>query len=104
MPVKMVKGKETKSVAVEGKVETQSTKAPPNEETVPLGSVVVEKASPMVGVKLGMTKNLGNYESFRADVSLYMPVQEGESLDKVFTQVKDWVDKKMEQVIGEIAG
>jgi len=55
----------------------------------------------VISVKAGVTVNLGNYESGRVDVMLSMPcyVQE---VEDVYSQVKDWVDKKVAQEYKEL--
>lgn len=54
-----------------------------------------------VGFHANLTKNMGNYESAKAGVSLMMPCYAGE-LDEVFEFTKDWVDKKMVAVADEL--
>jgi len=56
-----------------------------------------------VGMKLGHTKNLGDYESVRVDVSLYMPSKtDKKSLDKTFKKVFKWCDKKLADIVGDL--
>ena len=50
-----------------------------------------------VGVKAGLTVNLGNYSSMRVDVSLDMPCYVTE-LDKVFDFSQEWVDARLEAI------
>lgn len=54
-----------------------------------------------VGFKVGYTKNLGNYESMRIDVSVNMPCYPSEMQD-VFAFCKQWVDDKMDAVVAEV--
>ncbi len=54
-----------------------------------------------VGFKMGMTKNLGNYESVRIDVSLYLPCYTSE-IETVFEYAREWVDDRMDEVITDI--
>lgn len=54
-----------------------------------------------VGFSLSATRNLGNYNSVKAEVRLNMPCYPNE-IDEVFTFAKDWVDGKLEQVMGDI--
>lgn len=66
-------------------------------ETPHLKKVTVAKMS-KVQVALGYTKNLGNYESLRVDVSLEMPCALG-SEDAAFSTAFDWVDGKVNEVL-----
>jgi len=54
-----------------------------------------------VGFKMGYTKNLGNYESMRIDVSVFLPCYTTE-LDTVFDFAKEWVDDHMEKTVSDI--
>lgn len=59
----------------------------------------------MVGVSLGLTKNMANYESLRIDVWCTDVVREGESFDQAFERVSDLVkariDYEMEEILGD---
>jgi hypothetical protein len=71
-------------------------------EEIKLGEMVVSDDVPManVGVKLGKTKNLGDYESLRVDVSLFMPSEtDKKSLNKTFKKCLTWCDNKMDEVL-----
>jgi hypothetical protein len=71
-----------------------------NTEEHVLGEVVVDKPLANVGVKLGKTQNLGDYESLRVDVTLYMPSEvDKKSLDKTFKRCLKWCDKKMVEIL-----
>lgn len=64
-----------------------------------------EESEPManVGVKLGTTKNLGDYESLRVDVSLFMPSKtDKKSIDKTFKKTFKWVDTKLDSIMGDL--
>lgn len=57
-----------------------------------------------VRVNAGVTKNLGNYESLRVDVSLTVPcyVEEMEKVQKrTATLVADMLDEEVEQYLGK---
>lgn len=90
---KQVVGKVEK-IAKDGSVEST--------EEIPLGEVVVSDDIPManVGVKLGKTINLGDFESLRVDVSLFMPSEtDNKSLNKTFKKALKWCDGKMDEVL-----
>ena len=92
-----------KKVQIIGKVETLAKDGSVNEteETV-LGDMIVSDDTPManVGVKLGRTKNTGDYESLRVDVSLFMPSEiDKKSLNKTFKKCLKWCDGKMDEVL-----
>jgi len=65
--------------------------------------VIVDKPMANVGVKLGTTKNLGDYESLRVDVSLYMPSDtDKKSLNKVFKKCFKWCDNKLDKIMDDV--
>lgn len=53
-----------------------------------------------VGIDVGFTKNLGNYQSSRVGVSLKIPCQHDE-IDKVFEYAQSWVDTKMQELMAD---
>ncbi len=61
--------------------------------------IIVDKPMANVGVKVGTTENLGNYNSRRVDVSLYMPSDtDKKSLDKTFKKCFKWCVKKIDWI------
>ena len=71
-------------------------------EEIVLGDMVVSDDTPManVGVKLGTTKNLGDYNSLRVDVSLFMPSEtDKKSLNKTFKRCFKWCDTKLDEIV-----
>lgn len=71
------------------------------EETVG-DPVILDKPMANVGVKVGKTMNLGNYESVRVDVSLYVPCEnEDEAINQTFDLVSNWCDLKMLGIMEE---
>jgi hypothetical protein len=86
-----VKGK-IEILAKDGSVEST--------EEIVLEEVEIDKPMANVGVKLGATVNLGDYNSRRVDVSLYMPSEtDRKSLDKTFKKALKWCDKKVTEII-----
>lgn len=74
--------------------------------TEPVGPVIL-KTEPManVGLSVATTKNLGNYESVKYSVSLFMPSAVDEaSLNTTFATISSWVDAKMGTIAAELAG
>jgi hypothetical protein len=55
----------------------------------------------LVGFKIGHTKNLGNYETVRIEVSLVLPTYI-EHVDMAYKTCKDWADKKLTEAVMEI--
>ena len=71
-------------------------------EEIELGEIVVSDDTQYanVGVKLGKTINLGDFESLRVDVSLFMPSEtDKKSLKKTFKFCKNWCDDKMDDIV-----
>lgn len=65
------------------------------------GPVAYEQPTCNVGARMGMTKNLGNFESLRVEVSLFMPCYPHE-LDDVYKFTKEWVDSRIEEIMTEV--
>jgi hypothetical protein len=61
-------------------------------ETLEVRQFVTEPAK--VGVNMGLTLNLGNFESARIDVSLSIPCY-SEETDAAYLYAKDWVEKRL---------
>lgn len=55
----------------------------------------------LVGFKIGHTKNLGNYESIRFEVSLTLPTTV-DKLDEAYDACKTWADKKLTEAVEEV--
>lgn len=75
------------------------------EEQIPLGAPYeVEDANKAnVGLALGLTKNLGNYESLKVTVSLFLPCAPvPEEIEETYAEIKGWVDAKIEDLNEEI--
>jgi len=66
-------------------------------EKVTKAPLLFDQPTAMVGVKGGLTINLGNYSSLRVDVSLTMPCYVTE-LEEVFAFTHGWVDEKLEGI------
>lgn len=82
-----------------GKVSKTDKSGTVDEEEV-LGEVVTSGPMANVGFRLSHTKNLGNYESLKVDVSLYMPSHtDKKSLNKTFKKLQKWCDNKMDEVL-----
>ncbi len=107
MAVKLKKSK----TAVAAVVSTERSSGAPQQESVPV-RVVESSGEPManVGFSASMTRNLGNYESVKFTVALYMPVPVDLSagadptpaLDANFQYVQQWVDAKIGAMLDEL--
>ena len=54
-----------------------------------------------ITVAVGVTKNMGNYESLRVDVAF---TGEFEDKEATFEEAKNWVVEKLEETVEEILG
>lgn len=92
-----------KKKQIVGKVETLDKDGEvADTEEFELGEMVVSDDKPManVGVKCGTTKNLGDYNSLRVDVSLFMPSEtDKKSLNKTFKKCFKWCDNKLAEIL-----
>ncbi len=86
-----------------GKVEIQEKGKDLKVTEIKVGEAIfVDKPMANVGMKVGMTKNLGNYESVRVDISLYMPcLTDDVSISETFDLIENWCDLKMQGIVKE---
>lgn len=67
------------------------------------GDALVNDPHATVGVSVGITKNLGNYESVKVTVSVFIPCAvDAEEINETYEQAKDWVDEKIASISQEI--
>jgi len=85
-----------------GQVKIQLPDGKVQEHIENMAEVISEKPMANVGMKVGVTKNLGNYESVRIDVSLYLPCDpEDQKINDTFDTISNWVDLKMQGIMEE---
>ena len=71
-------------------------------EVKPKGGVnIMAKKDSSLSMKLGLTLNLGNYESARIDVGATVPTPEGE-MDEKYDEMKEYLSGKLNKEIEEI--
>ena len=56
-------------------------------------------SAPVVGVSIGSTLNMENYESLRVDVWLSAPVEDGETIQQAYQRVTKTVDETLQEII-----
>ena len=54
-----------------------------------------------VGVTLGYTLNLGNFQSLRIDLTVNDNKREGENIDQAFERVYEFVENKLTEKVAE---
>ena len=104
MAVKVVKK------PVVGHVEVEQNKQVTQDEHPLVTQVDVSKVTASVGFSAAYTKSLGNYESLKIAVTLFLPVEvdptklhgNDKALDGAFMYVQSWVDKKVNDVLDEL--
>jgi len=98
MALKIVKG----AGHAETEIEYKSGAKKATNETV--GQITTMAEPALVTVSLAYTKNLGNYESAKAMVTLAMPCDaEPLVIEQTFKEVKVWVDAKLSELLTEIS-
>jgi|WetSurSiteA1Bulk_404760.scaffolds.fasta_scaffold21150_3 hypothetical protein len=100
MPVKIVKKGHSGSVVEEVVHKDKSTS---KKETELPFEHDGDGAMAEVGIVLGRTVNLQNYESARVSVSIKMPCPP-EDLDETFETIQSWADERVGQLLDEIMG
>ena len=88
-----------------GKTTVEDKKGGTLESEEPVGDPVVsEKPMANVGLSLGYTKNLGNYESAKVTVSCHLPCNPDiEHMDIAFDFAESWTNDKMEKILQELS-
>lgn len=67
------------------------------------GPIMVKPPQANVGVSMGMTRNLGDYNSLKFSVSLFIPCDvDVDQINETFAQVKQWVDERLNEINVEI--
>lgn len=73
------------------------------EQQTPLGTLVSDKPMATVFVSLGMTKNLGNYESLKMTVGVTLPSEPNDqALEATYGVAKAWCDEHLNQIVAEV--
>lgn len=57
--------------------------------------------TPVVGVSVGITKNMGNYESLKVDVWLTDKKQDDESINEAYERVSSVVSDVLQDIVNE---
>lgn len=67
------------------------------------GEVAYQEATANVGISVGLTRNLGNYESIKFTVSIHLPcLPTEEDIEQTYEDGKIWVDNKIDAINQEI--
>lgn len=57
--------------------------------------------APVVGVSIGSTMNMDNYESLRVDVWLTDAVHPNETFDQAYSRIVSIADKTLQTIVGQ---
>lgn len=88
---------------VVGSVETQHPDGSTETTEEILGEGVFTEQTAEITVSMGLTKNLGNYESLKFQVSIKMPCRmDAEDIEETYAQAKEWVDDKVNAINQEV--
>lgn len=77
----------------------------PIKEGTPLNHTEIHNINPQVqtvGVNIGVTRNMGNFESLRVDCWLTDVVQDGETHDQALKRVSDVVKEELMNQVQEL--
>ena len=61
----------------------------------------LDPSTPIVGVNIGTTLNMGDYESLRVDVWLTDNVSEDETTEQAYARVVQIVDKTLQEIVSQ---
>lgn len=99
MSVKIAK----KGVKVFGEIKKQYKDGSEQVELSPVADVLIQEPAANVGVTIGLTKNLGDYNSIKVSVSLHMPCPPTpEGIEDIYAVVLEWVDGKITAIDNEL--
>lgn len=74
-----------------------------DEQQVVGEDILIEGPAANVGVTCSITKNLGNYENVKVQVSLHLPCRlDADEIEETYKQCKEWVDEKIGEINEEI--
>ena len=97
-----------KSLATKAKENATVTRGTRNEQTELKKGVPNDHSrkhldgdTPVVGVSIGITKNMDNYESLRADVWLTDKKADYESMEEAYSRVAKIVSEVLQEIVGE---
>ena len=72
-------------------------------ESVVVGSVVEAPVMANVGVRMSRTINLGNFDSAKVEVSLYVPcAPHTKAIEAGYKLAVTWVDSKMAKLVKDV--
>lgn len=92
-----------KVVLVTGTVETTHKDGSIETKEEILAEINTKEATALVNVSMGLTKNLGNYESLKIQIGITIPcLPTGEDIEATYEQAKAWVDEKVSEVNAEV--
>lgn len=90
------------------RVEVKQAKSDPvtmKDEKIEFEPVEIAGTPETVSVSMGLTMNLGNFESARIDVFRSMPiVPSNENANTAFEEIKKWVGEKLQAEIKSVRG
>lgn len=61
----------------------------------------LDSDTPVVGVNIGTTLNMGDYESLRVDVWLTDKVSNNETVEQAYARVVKTVDKTLQEIVNQ---
>lgn len=65
------------------------------------GEITTSEPVANVGVSLGTTVNIGNYNNIKINVSLHLPCTE-ENVDTTFNEANEWCQAKLQELHDEV--
>lgn len=68
-----------------------------------MANIEETESNDTVWVSIGITKNLGNYESLRIDAGARVVVHDGENKEEVWGALWDEVDSQVDAKVREVA-
>lgn len=97
---KTVKKSKGKTKIIENE---KGEKSEPFEQEEVVDEKLVDTPQANVGISLSYTKNLGDFNSVKVEVSLHMPCEPTKKdVNKTAKRVEDWVNDKMEELVGKL--
>lgn len=86
-----------------GTVHKQHSDGSETHEEIPMAMVQSSEPMAKVEVQLSITRNLGNYESFKATVGITLPCKaDADEIDEAYNEAKGWAESRIEMINQEV--
>lgn len=95
--------KAVKAVVVHGTVDKHYKDGSSTSDKELVKEALIPEPHATVGLSMGVTRSTGNFESVKAQISLFIPCSNNaDDIEATYYEVKDWVDGKVTEFNNEV--